>query len=163
MDWHTAVSATTHPSAARDLILLFSLTFALYRVGDIWTFQVVLFPLWQRVRAADFPAYHQAHFRSIFGVIFVPMGLSALGAILMWLFPPVGAVPWLLNAALILQLVLFLSLLYWVPLQMRIAREGNQAALIRQLIRSHWTRVANLTLYALLVLWLAWLRLRAFA
>jgi hypothetical protein len=34
-----------HVSLANDLILLFALTFAFYHVGDIWTFQVVLFPL----------------------------------------------------------------------------------------------------------------------
>ncbi len=89
-----------HANPVNDLILLFALTFALYRVGDIWTFQVVLFPLWRRVRAEDFPAYHQAHFRSIFGVIFVPMGLSGLSAILLWFFPPLGAPRWLLGAAL---------------------------------------------------------------
>jgi len=32
-------------SLVNDLILLFALTFALYRVGNIWTFQVLLFPL----------------------------------------------------------------------------------------------------------------------
>jgi hypothetical protein len=145
---------------ANDLILLFALTFALYRVGDIWTFQVVLFPLWSRVRAEDFPAYHQAHFRSIVGVIFVPMGLSTLSAILLWFFPPPGAPRWLLAVALGLQSVLLLSLIYWVPFQLRIEREGNQPALMRRLVTFHWTRVANVTLFALVVLWLAWIRLR---
>jgi hypothetical protein len=64
-------------------------------------------------------------------------------------------------AALALQAVLFLSLLYWVPLQLRIEREGNRPELMSELITIHWTRVANLTLYAVVVLWLAWIRLRA--
>jgi hypothetical protein len=150
-----------HPALVNDLILLFALTFALYRVGDIWTFQVVLFPLWPMVRSEDFPAYHLKHFHSIFGVIFVPMGLSAAGAVLLWFFPPPGAPVWLPAAALALQAVLFLSLLYWVPLQLRIEREGNRPELMSELITIHWTRVANLTLYAVVVLWLAWIRLRA--
>lgn len=150
-----------HATLVSDIVLLFALTFALYRVGDIWTFQVVLFPLWPTVRSEDFPAYQQKHFHSIFGVIFVPMGLSAAGAILLWFFPPPGAPLWLLIAALALQGILFLSLLYWVPLQLRIAREGNRPALMRQLITTHWTRVANLTLYAAVILWLAWIRLQA--
>jgi hypothetical protein len=83
-----------HPALANDLTLLFALTFALYRVGDIWTFQVVLFPLWPMVRPEDFPAYQQKHFHSIFGVIFAPMGLSAAGAVLLWFFPPAGAPRW---------------------------------------------------------------------
>lgn len=151
----------SHQALANDLILLFALTFALYRVGDIWTFQVVLFPLWPIIRSEDFPAYHQKHFRSIFGVIFVPMGLSAAGAVPLCFFPPLGAPRSLLAAALALQAVLFLSLLYWVPLQLKIEREGNRPKLMRELITVHWTRVANLTLYAAVVLWLTWIRLRA--
>jgi hypothetical protein len=150
-----------HSETFNDLVLLFALTFALYRVGDIWTFQVVLFPLWSRVPAPAFPAYHNAHFRSIFGVIFVPMGLSALSAILLWFFPPLGAPKWLLASAVGLKAILFLSLLYWVPFQMRIAREGNRPELMRRLVAVHWTRVANLTLFAAVVLWLAWIRLKA--
>ena len=149
-----------HIRRINDAILLFALVFALYRVGDIWTFQVVLFPLWRRVRAEDFPAYHQAHFRSIFGVIFVPMGLSALSAVLLCFFPPPDAPHWLLGAGVALQALLLLSLIYWIPFQLRIAREGNQPVLIRQLVHVHWTRVANLTLFAVVVLWLAWIRLQ---
>jgi hypothetical protein len=148
-----------HPPLANNLILLFALAFALYRVGDIWTFQVVLFPLWSMVRPEDFPAYHRKHFHSIFGVIFLPMGLSAAGAILLWFFPPAAAPRWLLAAVLALQAVLFLSLLYWVPLQLKIEREGNRPELMRELITVHWTRVANLTLYAAVVVWLTWIRL----
>ena len=151
---------TNHINAVNDLILLFALTFALYRVGDIWTFQVVLFPLWRRVGAKEFPAYHQAHFRSIFGVIFVPMGLSALSAILLCFYPPPGAPRWLLGAGVALQAILFLSLFYWIPFQLRIEREGNRPELMRKLVNVHWTRVANLTLFALVVLWLAWIRLQ---
>lgn len=150
-----------HATTASDAILLFALTFGLYRVGDIWTFQVVLFPLWPTVRSEDFPAYQHKHFHSIFGVIFVPMGLSAFGAVLLWFFPPPNAPVWLLGAALALQAILFLSLIYWVPLQLKIEREGNRPALMRQLLRTHWTRVANLTLYAAVLLWLAWIRLQA--
>ena len=151
----------THPALVNDIVLLFALIFALYRVGDIWTFQVVLFPLWPTVRSEDFPAYQQKHFHSIFGVIFVPMGLSAIGAILLWFFPPTGASLWLLRAVLVLQAILFLSLLYWVPLQLRIEREGNRPDLMTELITVHWTRVANITLYAAAVVWLAWERLQA--
>jgi hypothetical protein len=115
-----------HIPLANDLILLFALAFALYRVGDAWTFQVVLFPLWRIVRFEDFPAYHRKHFHSIFGVIFVPMGFSAVGAVLLWFFPPPLAPRWLLATAVGLQAILFLSLLYWVPLQLKIEREGNQ-------------------------------------
>jgi hypothetical protein len=70
-----------HLTLANDLILLFALTFALYRVGDIWTFQVVLFPLWPIVRSEDFPAYQQKHLHSIFDVIFVPMGSFGSGRV----------------------------------------------------------------------------------
>jgi hypothetical protein len=148
------------PSALSDLVLLFALTFALYRLGDIWVFQVVLFPLWSRIRSEDFPQYHQAHFRSIVGVIFLPMGLQLMGAFLLCIFPPAGSPAWLLYAALLLQFLLLLSLAFWVPFQLRIAREGNSPALVKRLVRWHWSRVANITAYAAVVLFIAWMRLR---
>ncbi|MBV9511065.1 MAG: hypothetical protein JO303_12375 [Caulobacteraceae bacterium] len=146
--------------AVSDIVLLFALTFALYRVGDIWSFQVVLFPLWSKVGRAEFPAYHRSHFHRIFGVIFVPMALSAVSSVLLWLFPPAGAQPWLIYAGLALQAALFVSLAYWIPLQTRIEREGNTAPLMRQLINTHWTRVLNITAFAAVVLALATLRLQ---
>jgi hypothetical protein len=151
---------TNHINPVNDLILLFSLTFALYHIGHIWPFQVVLFPLWRRVGAKEFPAYHQAQFRGIFGVIFVPLGLSALSAILLCFFPPQGTPRWLLGAGVALQAILLLSLFYWIPLQLRFRREGNLPVLIRELVNVHWTRVANLTLFAMVVLWIAWIRLQ---
>lgn len=144
-----------------NLILLFALTFALYRVGDIWVFQVVLFPLWSKVSTADFPRYHRAHFRSILGVVFLPMALQLFGAILLCLFPPAGAPIWLPYIGLALQIVLLASLAFWVPFQLKIEREGNRPELIAKLVRWHWSRVANVTAYAIVVLCIAWLRLRA--
>jgi len=145
--------------AINDAVLLFALIFALYRVGDVWSFQVVLFPLWAKVGPAEFPAYHRSHFHRIFGVIFVPMALSALSSVLLWLFPPAGARSWLIYAGLGLQGVLFASLFYWIPLQTRIEREGNTAPLMRQLVTTHWTRVLNITAFAVVVLTLVALRL----
>ena len=145
--------------ALSDMVLLFALTFALYRVGDIWSFQVVLFPLWSKVGRAEFPAYHRSHFHRIFGVIFVPMALSAMSSILLWFFPPAGAKQWLIDAGVALQGVLFASLFYWIPLQNRIEREGNTAPLMRQLVSTHWTRVLNISAFATVVLWLTALRL----
>lgn len=120
----------------------------------------MLFPLWGIVRPEDFATYHRKHFHSIFEVIFVPMGLSALGVVLLCFFPPPGAPRWLLATAVALQAILFLSPFYWVPLQLKIEREGNRPELIHQLVVTHWTRVANLTFYAAAVLWLAWIRLQ---
>ncbi len=142
-----------------DIVLLFAAVFAFYRLGDIWTFQVVLFPLWAKVGREEFPAYHDAHFRRIFGVVFAPMALSAIGAVLLWFFPPQGTTRWLVGAGIALQAILFASLAYWIPLQLRIQREGNTPALIRTLVAVHWTRVANITAFAGVILVLLALRL----
>lgn len=143
-----------------DSVLVFAAFFAFWRAGDIWSFQVVLFPLWRLVPKDHFRAYHDEHFRRIKGVIFVPMGLSALSAILLWFFPPPYAPRGLLLTALGLQAALFLSLIYWIPLQLRLEREGNRPELVRKLVVTHWTRVANITAFAIVILWLVWVRLR---
>jgi len=142
-----------------DIILLFALFFGLERIGDIWSFQVVLFPLWSKVGKNEWVEYQAEHFRRLWGVIFLPMGLQALGAILLCIFPPRGVPLFMPFIGVGLQIILFLSLIYWIPFQVRLSKEGNKPELIRQLVRVHWTRVANITAYGLLVLWMLWLRL----
>ena len=51
--------------SATRLALLLQLGTTLPLVGLIWLVQVVSYPLFARVGAAEFPAYHAAHARLI--------------------------------------------------------------------------------------------------
>lgn len=137
-----------------EWLLLATFVFSVYGAGQVWLVQLSSYPLWRFVGATEFRAYHLAWWRSIWGVVLAPAGLTWLGAMLMiWLRPPQvrpGEI-WLgvaLQAALALG-----TAAWWGPLMARLETEGGGLDLqrYRALTSTHWLRVALVTAYALLV------------
>ena len=52
------------------LLIVFALS--LYGTGQVWLVQLSSYPLWRYVGEAQFPTYHQAWWRSIWGVVLAP-------------------------------------------------------------------------------------------
>jgi uncharacterized membrane protein len=57
-----------------------NLALAAYMTGVIWVVQIVLYPLFAHVRAAEWPAYHAAHSRRITPVVAPAMLAHAIVA-----------------------------------------------------------------------------------
>lgn len=134
-------------------ILLLQLATTLPLVGLIWFVQVVAYPLFGRVAAAEFPAYHEAHSRLI-TVVVAPLMLVELLAALGWLFSPLDEVPqaaaWL-GAALAVTawiVTIFVS----VPQHAILAR-GFDARALEALIATNWLRTAIWTARGGILLW----------
>jgi hypothetical protein len=145
-------------------VLLVTCALSLYGAGNIWPVQVSSYRLWTYVGAREFRAYHLAWWHSIWGVILAPAGLVFVGALLMlkWRAPGVPAwAPWV-GFALQVALVLGTAL-WWGPLMARLEQPSGGLALdrFRLLMSTHWLRVAIVTCYAALTLWMvaksAWL------
>jgi hypothetical protein len=141
-------------------LLLVNFAVAFYNVGTVWLVQLSCYPLWALVGPADFQAYHEAWWHSIWGVILGPGGVGFLGALAMlrWLPPcvPVRAA-WL---GVALQVAVYLlTAVWWAPLMARLARvvdpSGTQTPEFLLLLSTHWLRVALFTAYGLLMLWMA--------
>jgi len=139
-------------------LLLINLALGFYSVGTVWLVQLSSYPLWIRVGREEFHDYHIAWWRSIWLPILFPGLLAFLGAVAaLWLRPPhvpVGAV-WL---GVLLQIAWIVgTVVWWGPLMARIGRVPGefQTELFHLLLRTHWLRVAFITTYGLLVLWMA--------
>jgi hypothetical protein len=128
-----------------------------YGVGQVWLVQLSSYPLWAYVGEREFGAYHRAWWRGIWGVILAPAALLIAGsALMLWQRAP-GVPAWAAWCAFALQMALLLgTAIWWGPLMARL--EGPNGALsperYRLLLTSHWLRVAIVTAYALLVLWM---------
>jgi hypothetical protein len=145
-------------------LLLATCALSIYGVGNVWPVQVSSYPLWAYVGARDFDAYHRAWWHSIWGVIIAPAALVVVGAVLMLWWPAPGVpswAPWFgfgLQAALVLG-----TALWWGPLMARLGppTEGAGRDRFRLLLATHWLRVAIVTTYAALAIWMlaqsAWL------
>ena len=134
-------------------ILLLQLATTLPLVGLIWFVQVVAYPLFARVAAADFPAYHEAHSRLITYVV-APLMLGELLGAIAWLFWPLDGVPqavaWV-GAALAVGawiVTVFVS----IPQHNLLAR-GFDARALDVLLVTNWSRTAAWTVRGAMLLW----------
>lgn len=139
--------------APSKAILLVQLATTLPLVGLIWFVQVVAYPLFARVAAADFPPYHEAHSRLITYVV-APLMLGELLGAMAWLFSPIDEVPRavaLVGVALAVTawvVTIFVS----VPQHTLLAR-GFDARACDVLIVTNWIRTAVWTARGGLLLW----------
>lgn len=138
-------------------LLLATCALAIYGVGNVWPVQVSSYPLWAHVGAREFEAYHHAWWRSIWGVIIAPAVLVVVGAVLMLVWPAPGVPSWAPWVGVALQAALVLgTALWWGPLMARLGppTEGAGRARFRLLLATHWLRVAIVTAYGALTLWM---------
>jgi hypothetical protein len=147
-----------------EWLLLIVCALSLYGVGQIWLVQLSSYRLWTYVADQDFRAYHAAWWRGIWGPILAPSALLTLGAVLMiWLRAP-GVPPWATWLGLALQASLVVgTAAWWGPLMARLEKPngGLSPERYRLMMSTHWIRVAIVSAYGALALWMtaqsAWL------
>ncbi len=132
--------------------LLVQLGTTLPLVGLIWLIQIVSYPLFARVGAAAFPAYHDAHARLITFVV-GPLMCAELGAALAglpWSDPLVPRAYAWAGAGLAIAtwgFTLFVS----VPLHEAL-NAGLDVRLCERLVQTNWLRTAAWTARGILLL-----------
>jgi hypothetical protein len=142
---------------AAQWLLLATCAFALYSAGQVWLVQLSSYPLWTRVGAKEFHAYHHAWWRSIWGVILAPAALVSLASLAMlWVRAPdvPASAAWV---GLALQVALILgTAVWWGPLMARLEAPDGGLLMDRYklLMTTHWLRVAIVSAYAILTLWM---------
>jgi hypothetical protein len=123
----------------------------------VWLVQLSSYPLWTYVGDREFRAYHAAWWRSIWGVVLAPAAALIVGsALLAWRQAP-GVPEWAPWLGFALQTTLLVgTAAWWGPLMARLERHGGGLEIerCRLLMRTHWLRVALVTAYAALALWM---------
>jgi hypothetical protein len=133
-------------------LLVGTTALAWYHVGFVWLVQVVAWPLFAYVGPNEFPAYHQAWWRGIRYVLFIPTGLVFAGGLALLFVRPSGVPAWLLILAFGLNLVMWiLTAGWWGPQQSRLT--DPRSPRVGLINRTHWLRTALVSGYALA--WLA--------
>ncbi|MEV0622688.1 hypothetical protein AB0I81_55885 [Nonomuraea sp. NPDC050404] len=139
---------------ASTMVLLGTLTVAMFNVGVIWLTQVVVYPAWALVGEAEWSAFHDAHKRRLPETAFIPHGLAVLGALLLAILPPAHAPSWAAWIALAIEVVMLTATVtYWAPLQMRLNQRRDDR-LLRLLLATHWIRVGLVTAFGALLCWM---------
>ena len=123
-------------------------------VGLIWTVQLAHYPLFAKVGRDAWPAYHQAHMRTITFVVAPLMLTELLTAGWLALRPPPDTCPPMPIVGIALLAVIWLSTAFvQVPYHRKLER-GLDEPVVRALVRSNWIRTVAWTARGGLVL--AW-------
>jgi hypothetical protein len=135
------------------LLFLLHLLVTLLMMGIIWFVQIVHYPLFARVGAADFQAYESLH-RQWTGWVVAPLMLLELGTALALLWQAPAALPgWSLWAGAVMVGLLWGSTFFLsVPLHMRLD-EGYDPEVVRRLVQTNWPRTVLWSLRGGLCLW----------
>lgn len=106
--------------------------------GIIWLVQLVQYPGFRHVGAAQFADFHRSHCRSIGMVVGPLMVLELLSALLL---AAAGEPAWFWRVMLAVLMLIWISTALWQgPLHGRLAREGARPDLLRALLRGNWLR-----------------------
>jgi hypothetical protein len=137
-------------------LLLLNFALAAYLTGVIWTVQLVHYPGFALVPAADFGAYHRAHLTRMSWVVMAPMVAELLLAAA-WVWATGTTHAWVsLGLVLVIWAVTFFVS---VPLHNRLAADGPAYATVYGLVRTNWLRTLAWTARCGLLGWALWQQL----
>lgn len=130
-----------------------NLAASLFLTGLIWFVQIVHYPLFASVGAAQFAAYEKKHARLTTMVVAAPMLIEAGAAIGLVFFAPERIPAWVAWLGLALAAAIWISTAaIQVPCHARL-EDGFDPAIHRRLVLSNWIRTAAWTLRSCLAIY----------
>lgn len=142
------------------VMLLINLAATCFMAGLIWFVQVVHYPLFARVGAAEFCDFHRRHTRMTTRVVAPVMLLELASAVAMVMWAPMGVAPiWPWLGLGLLVIIWASTAVIQVPCHTRLSR-GLDTAMCSRLCRTNWIRTIGWTLRAALLLALSTAALR---
>jgi hypothetical protein len=129
----------------KHLVFFFTAILTVWNAALIWMTQVLCYPLWPMVGAANFHDYHLAWWHSVWWT-FIPAGLALIGSIRLLFARPLYFPRWAAIGAVAAQLIaLVVTLIFWAPLQASLSTgSGLDLAGFHTLLWTHWFRVTLL-------------------
>jgi len=136
------IPAPPPPSSAgpgNDMNTLLTAHFAItwMIVGLIWVIQIIVYPQFLRVGAAEFRVYHFAHCLRI-GFMIVPMFLIELGTAAWLFYDGTRGMPFLISLAMF-PVIGLSTVLFQAPIHTHLMN-GRDDVQIRRLIATNWLR-----------------------
>jgi len=133
-----------------QLFLLLWSALVFWVLGQIWLVQIVVYPLFADVGAAEYIRYHRFYSRRIPLPVIIPGFASFLLPIPLALFGP--AVPAWMSAANIAVGIagLLVTVLLEIPRHYRLEKGGKNDVIIAELIRYNWPRTLSMSAQAVI-------------
>ena len=133
-------------------LFLVQFSSTMFMVGVIWFVQIVHYPLLSRVGNKQFESYENSHVRLTTLVVFPPMILELITAVLLLSYPLPNLSPFTLWLGMILLIVIWISTFaIQVPIHKKLSTGFDSSAQFR-LVLSNWIRTIAWTLSGALVI-----------
>jgi hypothetical protein len=117
-------------------------------VGLIWVIQIIVYPQFRRVGAAEFRVYHFSHCLRI-GLMIVPLVLLEAGTAAWLFYQGLRSTPFVISLGMIP--LIGLSTAIWQAPQHTRLTQGRDDAVIHRLILTNWVRTLAWTARGVLV------------
>ncbi len=127
-------------------LVLLNAAVMFYSLGTIWFAQIVVYPQFEKVAAAEYVDYHRYYAHRIPLPVIAPGFASFLLPMLLVFVPPLTVPPWLVMLNGLCGLVgLLITLMLEMPRHHELADHGKQDRVIRELIGFNWPRTLSIS------------------
>lgn len=124
----------------KEIFLLLNLALAFYNIGTIWAHEIDIFRTWKLLDVKTFHRVQGVHWKKLPYWVFIPVGLSFIGAIVLFWYHP-GKVPdWEIGVAFSFQLIShILTALLWGRWQAKLSKDesGSASPWLRKILNTH--------------------------
>jgi hypothetical protein len=143
------------------LLLLANLVLSAFLTGLIWFVQVVHYPIFRKVPASHYLAYHATHTHTTGQVVVIPMlvELMIAGWLVIKSFP--GGMQWLSYVACGCVLVIWaVTFLMAIPRHKQLLAGGYNKEIIDSLVKVNWLRTISWTIRTGILFYLLYIQLQ---
>jgi hypothetical protein len=136
-------------------ILLAYLALSLYDAGMSWVLQLMHYPLYHQVGAAEFSQYIRLNNqRAVVPAILPALATLGVSLLMMWR-RPIVVPPAMVTTAVLLNVAVLISTAIWQGrLHGQLVRTGKSEAAINLLVATNWIRTAAFSVQAIFAVWI---------
>ncbi len=141
----------------KEIFLLLNLALAFYNVGTIWAHEIDIFRTWKLLDQKSFHNVQEVHWKKLPYWVFIPVGLSFIGAIALFWYHPDKILNWEIWLAFIVQFSShFLTAILWGQWQAKLSKDplGAASPYLAKILKTHWLRTALINAYGLILLYM---------
>jgi len=139
----------------KEIFLLLNLVVAFYNVGTIWAIEVDIFRTWRLVDAKSFHTVQSTHWKKLTYWVFIPVGLSFIGSIILFWYHPLKIPIWEIGLAFSFQFFSHvLTAIFWGQWQAKLSHDnlGSASPWLIKILKTHWIRTALINAYGFMLL-----------
>jgi hypothetical protein len=141
----------------KEIFIVLNLVLAFYNVGTIWAHELDIFRTWKLLDPKTFHIVQGVHWKKLPYWVFIPVGLSFIGAIALFWYHPYKIPIWELWLAFAVQFCShLLTAFLWGQWQAKLSKDklGATSPYLAKILKTHWLRTALINAYGLMLLYM---------